>query len=98
MQPPQISWPDEPRMLYDHAHHVVVAGENLYFGSSAECGVFAHDTATGSRKWSFYTGAPVRFAPVVWSDRVFAASDDGQFDGFIANTEFCDFIHRSLLD
>ncbi|MHC4626091.1 MAG: outer membrane protein assembly factor BamB family protein, partial [Planctomycetota bacterium] len=31
----------------------------------------------GAEKWKFYTDGPVRFAPVAWENRVFAASDDG---------------------
>ena len=39
--------------------------------------VVALDAATGQERWTFFTDAPVRFAPAVWKDRVFAASDDG---------------------
>jgi outer membrane protein assembly factor BamB len=75
--PPRISWPNEPKILYDHAFNVVVAGGLAYFGSSADCGVHALDAGTGAKKWSFYTGGPVRCAPAAWKDRLFAASDDG---------------------
>jgi len=34
--------------------------------------------ATGAVKWHFRTGGPVRFAPAVAGERVFAASDDGR--------------------
>ncbi len=36
-----------------------------------------HEAATGAERWSFFTGDPVRLAPAIWKDRVFAASDDG---------------------
>ncbi len=74
---PQPAWPRDDRMLFDRAFHVVVAGETLYFGSSADGKIRALDTKTGQEKWSFFTDAPVRFAPVVWQDRVYAVSDDG---------------------
>jgi outer membrane protein assembly factor BamB len=74
---PHISWPNEPRALYDHAYQVVVSGGTLVFGSSADCGVHALDAASGAKKWSFFTGGPVRCAPAISKDRVFAASDDG---------------------
>ena len=64
-------------MKFDWAYSVVVADGACYFGSSADHKVYAVDAATGRQKWSFFTGGPVRLAPVVWEDRVFAASDDG---------------------
>jgi outer membrane protein assembly factor BamB len=32
---------------------------------------------TGSQRWRFYTGAPVRFPPAADGERIFVASDDG---------------------
>jgi outer membrane protein assembly factor BamB len=83
--PPKISWPNEPKVRYDHAYQVVAVGDTVFFGSSADCGVHALDAASGRQKWSFYTGGPVRCAPAAWKDpsansgqaRLFAASDDG---------------------
>lgn len=65
------------RMKFDWAYSVVIADGLCYFGSSADHKVYAIDAATGREKWSFFTGGPVRLAPAVWKDRVFAASDDG---------------------
>ena len=52
---------------------------------AACCSSAARPTAASSRstrrpgqeRWTFFTDAPVRFAPAVWKDRVFVASDDG---------------------
>jgi outer membrane protein assembly factor BamB len=74
---PEPAWPRDDRMLFDRANDVVVSGGLVFFGSSADCRLIALDAATGKKKWSFFTGAPVRFAPAVWKDRLFAASDDG---------------------
>lgn len=60
--PPQISWPGESRVTYDHANHVAIAGDTVFFGSSADCQVHALDAATGARRWTFFTGGPVRCA------------------------------------
>jgi outer membrane protein assembly factor BamB len=75
--PPRPAWPREPVMSFDRAHHTVADAERVYFGSSADCKVYALDAATGGEVWTFFTGAPVRFAPALWKDRLFAASDDG---------------------
>ena len=75
---PRPAWSGrDTRMPFDKAYHTVVAGKTLFFGSSADGKVYALDAATGAERWAFYTGAPVRFAPVVWQGRVFVASDDG---------------------
>ena len=67
----------DTRMPFDHAYQPVIAGGNLYFGSSADCKLYALDASTGEQRWTFFTSSPVRFAPAVWRDRVFAVSDDG---------------------
>ena len=74
---PQPAWPRDQRMSFDRAYHVVLAKGRLFFGSSADHKVYALDAATGEQEWTFFTEAPVRFAPTVWKDRVFVVSDDG---------------------
>jgi outer membrane protein assembly factor BamB len=64
-------------MLFDRTHDVVVAGGLLFMGTSADCQVVALDASTGRPRWTYFTDAPVRFAPAVWKDRVFVVSDDG---------------------
>lgn len=64
-------------MKFDWAYSVVAAKGVCYFGSSADDKVYAVEAATGKEKWSFFTGGPVRLAPAVWKNRLFAASDDG---------------------
>ena len=75
---PRPAWtgPDT-RMHYDHAYHTVIADGVVFFGSSADCKVYALDADTGTERWTFFTGGPVRFAPAVWKGRVFVVSDDG---------------------
>jgi outer membrane protein assembly factor BamB len=74
---PMPAWPVSTRMPFDRAAHSVIAGDNLFFGSSVTGKVHALNAATGEERWSFFTGGPVRFAPALWKDRVFVASDDG---------------------
>ncbi|MHC4983203.1 MAG: outer membrane protein assembly factor BamB family protein, partial [Planctomycetota bacterium] len=78
---PQPAWRGRSfalsRMRFDWAYGLAVADGSLYFGSSADCKVYALDAATGRERWSFFAGGPVRLAPAVWKDKVFAVSDDG---------------------
>ncbi len=76
--PPQPAWSGrDTRMPFDLTFQPVVAGGLVFFGSSADCTVYALDAETGRERWSYITDGPVRFAPAVWSDRLFVAGDDG---------------------
>ena len=78
---PMPAWPEPSRELnrvdFDYAPQVVVAQGLAYFGSSADCKVYAIDLVTGRPRWSFSTGGPIRFAPAIEAGRLFVASDDG---------------------
>ncbi len=75
---PRPAWSGrDTRMPFDLAYRPVIAGDVLLFGSSADDTVRALDVATGAERWTFFTDGPVRFAPAVADDRVFAVSDDG---------------------
>jgi outer membrane protein assembly factor BamB len=75
---PQPAWQArDTRMAFDYAYDTVIANGMVYFGSSADCKVYALDAETGEGKWEFFTDAPVRFAPTAWKERVFVVSDDG---------------------
>jgi len=75
---PRPAWSGrDTRMPFDRAFHAVIADGRVFFGSSADGKVYALSAASGAEQWAFFTGAPVRFAPVVWKDRLFAVSDDG---------------------
>lgn len=76
-QQPQPAWPRSARLPFDRAFQVVAAGGSVYFGSSGDDAVYALEGATGKTRWRCVTDGPVRFAPVVWKDRLLAASDDG---------------------
>jgi len=87
---PQPAWPDPAqadfahlrydlvrRVAFDNTFHVVLAGDTVYFGSSADDTVYSLDAGTGEERWSFVTGAPVRLAPSVSEGKVYVGSDDG---------------------
>ncbi len=71
------AWPDQPLLQFDVAYRPVVAGKTLFLASSQADGVAAFDAETGDPLWRFFTDGPVRFAPTVWDDKVYFASDDG---------------------
>jgi len=62
---------------YDPVFHVIVAGESVYFGSSADDSVHCLDAATGEERWTYCTDGPVRIAPTYSDGNVYFGSDDG---------------------
>ena len=69
--------PLSPTSTFDCAFQPVIAGDCLYYGSSADDGLYCIEAATGKTRWSFVTEGPVRLAPTVVGGRVYAGSDDG---------------------
>ncbi|MCH7559371.1 MAG: PQQ-like beta-propeller repeat protein, partial [Planctomycetes bacterium] len=74
---PREGFEQRHRVIFDDAFQVAAVGNMVYFGSSSDNKVYALDAVTGHERWSFFTGGPVRLAPVVWKGRVFVGSDDG---------------------
>jgi outer membrane protein assembly factor BamB len=66
-----------PRTTYDRTFHVVAAGDAVFFGSSADDKVYCLDAASGTVRWSFCAGGPVRLAPACHEGRLYFGSDDG---------------------
>jgi len=78
LAPPKPAWPEsQDRLQFDASYEPVVAGTTLFVGSMVTDSVTAYDTNTGIERWRFYTDGPVRFAPVVYKDKLYVASDDG---------------------
>ncbi|MBL4884550.1 MAG: PQQ-like beta-propeller repeat protein, partial [Planctomycetaceae bacterium] len=75
--PPQPAWFMSQRMEFDTVFEPIIMGETVYWGSSVDDQVYAVDMKTGKVKWTFFTEAPIRFAPAGWNDRLFVVSDDG---------------------
>ena len=76
-RPPARAWPTNVRLRFDQAFQPVIAGGLLVFGSSVDDRVHAFDSLTGAKRWTFFTDAPIRLAPVFWERRIYVASDDG---------------------
>ena len=74
---PRPAWPTSDRIDFDRVFQPIIMGDTVLFGSSVDDQVYAIDAKSGKTKWTFFTGAPVRFAPCGWEDRVFVVSDDG---------------------
>ena len=75
---PQRAWPRSRRQRFDECLQPIVFGGRLFFGSSADCKLYCLDAVNGNELWTYFTGGPIRFAPVAWQDRVAIASDDGR--------------------
>lgn len=74
---PHPAWPRSDRQTFDRAIQPVIASGTVYFGDTVTGTIIALDLKTGTLKWQFYTEGPIRFAPVVFEDRLFVTSDDG---------------------
>lgn len=71
------AWPDQPKLQFDTCYEPVVAGQRLFLGSSFDDSVTAFDSRSGAELWRFDAEGPVRFAPLVWQDKVYFVADDG---------------------
>ena len=78
---PKPAWPkpgeEMERMHFDNAHHATAAKGTVYFGSPVDNKVYALNAKSGKIKWTFFTDGPVRYAPTIWKNRIYAGSDDG---------------------
>ncbi len=74
---PRPAFPLEVRLLFDASYEPVAAGKTMFVPSMVNDSVTALNTVTGDERWKFFAGGPVRFAPVVWRDKVYFVSDDG---------------------
>ena len=78
---PTPAWPkpgeEMERMHFDNAHHVTSSRGLVYFGSSVDNTIYALSARSGQIKWTFTTEGPVRYAPTIWKNRIYAGSDDG---------------------
>ena len=94
VHPPQRAWPRSKRQLFDACYQPVICGGRVFFGSSVDGSVRCLDGTTGRQLWQCFTGAPIRFAPVAWADRVAVASDDGRLYVLEAETGSVVWVHR----
>ena len=65
------------RLQFDAGYEPVVAGKTLFIASSRNDRLTAYQTETGAERWRFYAEGPIRFAPVIWQEKIYFGSDDG---------------------
>lgn len=75
--PPSAAWPEDPRLLFDAAGEPIVVGKTLWLVSNSDDSITAVDTDSGREKWRFFAEGPMRLAPVVANDKLYAGADDG---------------------
>ncbi|MCP4379698.1 MAG: PQQ-binding-like beta-propeller repeat protein, partial [bacterium] len=62
---------------FDSVFHVTIAGDRVFFGSSADDAAHCLDAATGKTKWISHTDGPVRLPPAIAGGNAYFGSDDG---------------------
>ncbi len=71
------AWEHTSRMRRDVAHPLLAQEDLLLVGCEHNGALLALDLDTGSERWRFYTGGPVRVDPAGDGRRFFVTSDDG---------------------
>ena len=79
LEAPRRAWTDKSNanIYFDLSYEPVVASKIMYVGSMNNDSITAYDTESGREIWRYFADGPVRFAPVVYKSKVYAASDDG---------------------
>ncbi|MBX3437747.1 MAG: PQQ-binding-like beta-propeller repeat protein [Planctomycetaceae bacterium] len=67
----------EARVSFDSSFQTVVADGRAYYGSSVDHQLHCVDLKTGQSLWTFFTGGPIRLAPMLVNGRAYFGSDDG---------------------
>ena len=88
--PPRPAWPGPARWdayvkrmglasmrNYDESYQVIVVGDSVYYGSSADDAVHCLEATSGREKWRFTVGGPVRIPPTWRDGKLYFGSDDG---------------------
>jgi len=75
---PRPAWPpSQVKLQFDRSFEPVVVGKTIYIPSMNSDKITAYDTDSGKELWRFYADGPVRFAPVIYKNKIYFASDDG---------------------
>jgi outer membrane protein assembly factor BamB len=78
MPQPRAAWPiSQHKLQFDHSYEPIIMGKLIFVPSMVRDNVTAFETETGEEVWRYYTGGPVRFAPVGWQGKLYVVSDDG---------------------
>jgi hypothetical protein len=67
----------QPAVTYDRSLHVAAANGSIFDDSSADDELYCPHGTTVAVRWTFFGEGPVRLAPTVFGNGVYAGSDDG---------------------
>ncbi len=73
----KTAWEFTQRMGRDTGYPVAAGGGLAFVGCEHNGALLALDGKTGEERWRFYTGAPIRYAPVAGDTHVYVGSEDG---------------------
>ncbi len=80
---PAPAWPlEQGKIQFDTSYEPVIADSKLFVPSMVTGELGAYELSTGKLIWKRYCDAPIRFAPLVWREKVLVASDDGRLYAF----------------
>jgi outer membrane protein assembly factor BamB len=93
---PQRAWltqkDDRDKLEFDLSYAPVAARGKLFIASMRDDSLTAYDLKQGQQIWKFYADGPMRVAPSVAGDKIYAVSDDGHL--YCLNADSGEFLWR----
>ena len=93
---PAPAWPfTQSKLRFDLSYEPVATDKLIFVPSSVQDNVVAYDTSSGEKIWDFITEGPIRFAPVIYKEKLLFGSDDGYL--YCLNKKSGKLIYKKLL-
>lgn len=96
LPPPQRAWltqkDDGDKLEFDLSYAPIAARQKLFIASMNDDSLTAYDLENGEQIWRFHADGPIRVAPTVAKDKIYAVSDDGHL--YCLNADTGQFLWR----